>query len=224
VIVTGVRRGASRSSSRQNPAAARRRGHHSGAHSQRPGPLRPALQASHHRRPARRLSLRQAIGAFDALRKTGSDQRAAVSATTGRPAGSGLSSNRREHPGPSARCCGGRGTSTSNGWRCACCGSGTWRYLSTLREAVRPRCLDVSQVPSASGQWLPAGFQVLRLSCNYCKGDGRAAEHARACQRQAAQPCPMTRSSCRKRSSVPTGPPLTGTFAAARCAVPQREQ
>ena len=117
----------------------------------------------------------------------------AVSATTSRSAGSGLSSQQTGTSWAVRALLWWHGTSTSNGWRCASCGSGTWRRLSTPREAVRPRCRDVSQVPPASGQWLPAGFQVLRLSCNDCKG-GRANGGAPSRMPTASSAaCPMTR-------------------------------
>ena len=69
----------------------------------------------------------------------------------------------------------------------------------------------------------PLGFHALRLSCNDRKGDGRAVVHARACRRQAALLCPMTRSSCWKRSSADRTA-LDGHARAARCAAPQQEQ
>jgi hypothetical protein len=79
-------------------------------------------------------------------------------------------------------------------------------------EAACPGCGTVSGGGSARRQklfgrdaetcrkcrWLrdngfPAGFQILRLSCNDCKGDGRTVVHARAYRRRAALPCPVTR-------------------------------
>ena len=47
-----------------------------------------------------------------------------------------------------------------------------WRWLSTPREAVRPRCLGAGHVPLASGQQLPEGFRISCLSCNDFTGAG----------------------------------------------------
>jgi hypothetical protein len=95
------------------------------------------------------------------------------------------------------------------GWRCACCGSGTWRRLSTAREAARPRCRDVWHVLLTGGEWLPrrdSRSSVLQ----WFQGHGRdGARPSMAATRSAAMP--VTRSSC--WSSALTEPPVTGTLA-----------
>jgi len=57
----------------------------------------------------------------------------------------------------------------------------------------------------------PEGFQTLCLSCNDTEGTGERCTLAHIDGKKAAMP--VTRSSCWRRSSALTEPPVTGTLA-----------
>jgi hypothetical protein len=65
-----------------------------------------------------------------------------------------------------------RRTSTSTAGSAPAVVWGTWRRLSTLREAVRPRCRDVWHVPLAWGQWPPRGIPDLGPVLQRLQGTG----------------------------------------------------
>src|SRR5580698_2604234 len=71
---------------------------------------------------------------------------------------------------------------------------GTWRRLSTPREAVRPKCRDVWHVRLASGRWPPRGIPDLVLDLQRVQGHGRTVHARISTARSAAMP--VTRSSC----------------------------
>ena len=108
------------------------------------------------------------------------------------PAAGGESASKRPSAGGNIRGCRGADLVAQDfdlyGWRCACCGSGDWRWLSTPREAVRPRCRDVRHVPLASGQWPARGIADLVPVLRRLQGHGRTV-HARADRRKEALLC-----------------------------------
>src|ERR1700733_9827220 len=113
-------------------------------------------------------------------------------------------------------------TSTSTAGGAAAAVRGTWRWLSTPREAVRPRCPDVRHLSLASRQWFPRRIPDLVPVLQRLQGHGRTV-HARAYHGKVrCYACNEIRLPVKEFGTDRTA--RDGHARVATCATPQQEQ
>ena len=131
-------------------------------------------------------------------------------------AAGGESASKRPSAGGNIRGCRGADLVAQDfdlyGWRCACCGSGD---VAVAQHTARS-CS--AEMPGRAACTAGFGTMACPRDCGPCacpattpraRADG--ARSRRSTERSAA--VPVTRSSCWRRSSALTGPPVTGTLA-----------